>query len=58
MRRCYVEKLVRDLCFQDEMIEGIAIPEEKILSFLKDKDPLIARLIFSSIFYHDKRKVL
>jgi len=46
-----IEKIVRDLCFQDEMIEGFAIPEEKILSFLIDPDPLAARLIFSSIFY-------
>jgi hypothetical protein len=50
--------LVRDLCFQDERIAGFAIPEEKILSFLKDENPLFARLIFSSIFYHDKWEVL
>ena len=44
-----IEKLVRDLCWQDENTSNIRYSEEEIQKFLSDKDPLLARLISGSI---------
>jgi predicted membrane-bound dolichyl-phosphate-mannose-protein mannosyltransferase len=44
------EKLIRDLCAQDEMTSDgkIKFSEEEIQEFLNDEHPFIARMIRSS----------
>jgi hypothetical protein len=43
------ERLIRDLCRQDENTSEIRYSEEEIQGFLMDKHPFIARLISGSI---------
>ena len=43
------EKLIRDLCRQDENVGGITYTEDEIQNFLNDKSPYIARMISGSI---------
>jgi len=43
------EKLIRDLCWQDEITGGIKFSEEEIQEILSDKEPLLLRMIRASI---------
>ena len=42
------ERIVRDLCWQDEQTGGVKFSEEEIVEILNDKHPLILRMIRAS----------